>query len=325
MEYTKPHLTYEEQVDKLIERGLGVPDRTAATALLQSVGYYRLSAYVYPFRVPLPEDERTAGHSRSEKLLEGVTLDHVRKVWEFDRKLRLLVLDATEVIEVGLRTHIAYVLGRRDRFGHVAEESLDKKRCAKTAEVNGQPQRAFDMWCSRYNDLRRQASREDFVIHNTKKYSSSPLAIWVAVEFLDFGAALRLYNLLQDSDRNEIARTMGFKSGATLASVLLCCSNTRNKAAHHGRLWNRPPVSKPPKIHDADQLLAGWPSVDRDYMYAPLLLMAYLVRHIDPTSRWPVHAREQLRKFPDVPHLTLKANMGFPEGWEELEIWKRVP
>ena len=113
MEYTKPQLTYEEQVDKLIERGLGVPDRSAATALLQSVGYYRLSAYVYPFRVPLPEDGRTASHTRSEKVLEGVTLDHVWKVWEFDRKLRLLVLDATEVIEAGLRTQIAYVLGRR--------------------------------------------------------------------------------------------------------------------------------------------------------------------------------------------------------------------
>ena len=49
MEYTKPSLTYEEQADVLISRGL-LADRDVLIATLQNVNYYRLSGYLYPFR-----------------------------------------------------------------------------------------------------------------------------------------------------------------------------------------------------------------------------------------------------------------------------------
>lgn len=41
MEYTKPSLTYEEQADLLISRGL-LADRDILIATLQNVNYYRL-------------------------------------------------------------------------------------------------------------------------------------------------------------------------------------------------------------------------------------------------------------------------------------------
>ncbi|WP_409485040.1 Abi family protein [Arsenicicoccus dermatophilus] len=313
MEYTKPHLTYNEQVDRLRERGLAVPDEAAAVRLLRTVGYYRLSAYVYPFRVLLPAGAREKGHTRSEDLVEGASIDHVRDLWEFDRRLRLLVLDGAEVIEVGLRAQLAYVLGRRDTFGHLNEASLDQQRCNKPRTVQGQKRRAFERWLARYEELRQRARLEPFVLYNSQKYGPDKLPVWVAVEFLDFGAAIRLYDLLHDDDRNEIARAMGFKTGATLHPVLLACSNTRNTAAHHGRLWNRPAISTPrAKIYDAGPMLDGWASLKHNYMYAQLLLMAYLTRHIDPTSRWPIHVRERLSKFPELPGIELHTDMGVP-------------
>ena len=69
--YEKSHLTYEDQVELLRSRGLTVPDRTAALRLLRAVGYYRLSAYVYPFRDMLPESaQRVASptHYRAETI-----------------------------------------------------------------------------------------------------------------------------------------------------------------------------------------------------------------------------------------------------------------
>lgn len=326
MKYAKPHLTYSEQVAKLRERGLLIPDQQAAEWLLRAVGYYRLSAYVHPFRVPLPAPEQTPGHTRSERLVTGASIEHVRALWDFDRRLRLLVLDGAEVIEIGLRTQIAYVLGRRDPFGQTNEKSLDQTRCAKLQTVRGERRRAFDMWMSRYRELLARAGREPFVIHHSLKYDESPLPVWAAMELMDFGAAIRLYNLLSNDDRNEIARGMGFRSGATLHPVLLTCSNTRNTAAHHGRLWNRPPISAPPNnIHDAEPSLQSWKDIQHNYMYARLLLMAYLVRHIDPTSRWPLHAREHLLKFPDLPDIDPHRDMGIPMEWRDLPIWKRQP
>ena len=51
MEYSKPWLSVDEQIDHLVERGLFVSDRDGAAHLLRTVGYYRLTGYLYPFRL----------------------------------------------------------------------------------------------------------------------------------------------------------------------------------------------------------------------------------------------------------------------------------
>jgi abortive infection bacteriophage resistance protein len=57
--YDKPHLTYEAQLDRLISRRPTCTDPACCDQLAHDLwGYYRLSAYVYPFRVLLPADER---------------------------------------------------------------------------------------------------------------------------------------------------------------------------------------------------------------------------------------------------------------------------
>ncbi|MGO2029780.1 MAG: hypothetical protein ACTH2A_02395 [Glutamicibacter ardleyensis] len=49
MEYTKKWLPLEEQLDRLMARGLGVEDRDRAIATLEAIGYYRLTGYLYPY------------------------------------------------------------------------------------------------------------------------------------------------------------------------------------------------------------------------------------------------------------------------------------
>ncbi len=49
MEYKNPHLSYSEQAQRMLDRGL-VGTRPDIEQKLASVSYYRLSAYWYPFR-----------------------------------------------------------------------------------------------------------------------------------------------------------------------------------------------------------------------------------------------------------------------------------
>ena len=51
MKYTKPFLSYEDQVDLLESRGLVIRDREFLLEKLTNIGYYRLSAYWYPFKI----------------------------------------------------------------------------------------------------------------------------------------------------------------------------------------------------------------------------------------------------------------------------------
>ena len=96
MRYTKPPLSFEEQADKLIRRGL-VADKKELISRLQHVNYYRLSAYLYPYR-----------NHDDDSYHPDTTLEKVWKHYTFDRQLRLIVMDAIERVEVAVRTQLVY-------------------------------------------------------------------------------------------------------------------------------------------------------------------------------------------------------------------------
>ena len=49
MEFIKPALSLEQQLDLLIDRGLIVNDINRTKRYLEHIGYYRLSAYMIPY------------------------------------------------------------------------------------------------------------------------------------------------------------------------------------------------------------------------------------------------------------------------------------
>lgn len=330
--YCKPHLAYPDQLALLESRGLSCPDRDRALALLTSIGYYRMSAYVYPFRELLPEGERcqvSPVHYRSEKLRADVTMDHVEGLWRFDKQLRLRATDGLETLEVGLRTKIAHVLGRRDPFGHVNISSLDAE-AIRSMSRGSEPTEAFDRWSARYAKLLRDARNEDYVRHHQGKYGETPLPIWVAVELLDFGTLSTLFTFLNRRDQNVIASELGMGPGAgrMLSRWLPALGYVRNMAAHHNRLWNRSMTVKigqfnPLLVDEPLRHLAEHSTLDR--LYRPLAVTAYIVKRLDSGTRWHVNLRDVVRKFPSAPGVSAERDMGFPEGWDELDLWRPSP
>lgn len=93
--YTKPHLTFSEQIQKLKDRGLDIQDDLAAEQALKRIGYYRLTAYLYTFRKLLPHPDQYLS-ARSNEFQDGYSLDHGLALWDFDRRLRHLVLRGIE-------------------------------------------------------------------------------------------------------------------------------------------------------------------------------------------------------------------------------------
>lgn len=329
--YAKPYLTYELQLDHLVERGLACADRRAALGLLRAVGYYRFSAYVYPFREFLPDDHPrdSSVHYRSERIRTDVGIDDVAALWRFDRKLRLSCLDAIETVEIGVRTAVAHVLGRRDPFGHLHVASLDEVACrapSRRTDNTGRPRHAdtFDEWRSKYEALQGGAKNEDYVVHNLAKYGD-PLPIWIAIEFLDLGALTKLFSLLDRRDQNEVADSVGVHGGRLLAAWLRDINYLRNLCAHHSRLWNRtvtyasrkfqPNQVGEPLRHAADH-------EPRTKIYVYIAVLGYLASKIDPNQRWAESSlRTQVRKFPTGRGLSPEQDMGFPVDWADLPLW----
>lgn len=109
MIYDKPWISYEQQLEKLTQRGLTVTDDGKALAYLQRIGYFRLSGYWFPFRERsgecCPLDSSRKGRTDRlalDQFKQGATFQEAVDLYVFDKRLRLLVMDAMERIEIAL-------------------------------------------------------------------------------------------------------------------------------------------------------------------------------------------------------------------------------
>ncbi|MDL1967913.1 MAG: Abi family protein [Deltaproteobacteria bacterium] len=89
--YEKPVLNIDQQLELLINQGLIVKNPKRILHYLCFIGYHRLSGYFRTFQL----------QNISEYIFKkGTAFDSIISLYIFDRKLRLLVMDAVERIEV---------------------------------------------------------------------------------------------------------------------------------------------------------------------------------------------------------------------------------
>lgn len=148
MEFCKPPLNVSDQIALLKKRGMTFADDARAMRVLKNVNYYRLRAYWLPFEAP--EADR---YAEGEHLFKpGTDFDNVVSVYVFDRKLRVLLLEAIERVEIAIRTHWAQVLA--ESYG--AHAYLDPSHFNK--------QHIYDA-CMSSLDEELARSKETFVQH----------------------------------------------------------------------------------------------------------------------------------------------------------------
>lgn len=87
--------TPEDQIDSLRQCGMHIPDREGALHFVRNIGIGLLHEYLPPF-----ED--------GKGFRAGVRFDEVMNLYDFDRKLRLLVMDAAGVVEVSVRAQMLF-------------------------------------------------------------------------------------------------------------------------------------------------------------------------------------------------------------------------
>lgn len=102
---TKKWLSLSDQLELLQERNMFIDDERKALNYLERIGYYRLSGYSYSFR------QFGVDGQRLDNFVEGTKFSDIIDLFVFDKRLRLLALDALERIELAVRVDIAYLLG----------------------------------------------------------------------------------------------------------------------------------------------------------------------------------------------------------------------
>lgn len=303
MEFKKPAITFEQQVDLLISRGMTVEDRTSAIHYLSHINYYRLEAYWLPFEI-----------SRSpHAFAPSTSFNTVLNNYLFDREFRLHLLDAIERIEVSFRTQWAYHISCE--FG--AHGYLENSKGMRKDE------RRF------LNDVKElqdhvQRSDEVFIKHFRDTYDESLPPAWVSCEVMSLGLLSRFYsNLRANQVRRNIAVAYHVDEGF-LEGFLEHITYVRNVCAHHSRLWNRHltkkmplPKGKPAGLKDNIYIDAS--NKTEHKIYNTLVVVQHLMTVISPDSLWAIRLAHLIEKY------SIDANrMGFPQGWQVLPLWQQA-
>ncbi|WLF82988.1 Abi family protein [Moraxella sp. ZY210820] len=300
----KPSTTVHQQLAMLKSRGLIVDDESRALHYLGNIGYYRLSGYFYSFR---QYDLTSKKIQRKDEFMKDSHFNDILQLYLFDKKLRLLAFDALERIEMALRVDIGNALARRSPNAHENIEYLDHKQT--TAHIT---------WLAQYYNLVTRAKNQDFIQHNLSQYGRLP--VWVACEILDFGTLTRLYNLLQPSDKEYIAKKYNSNS-KQFTDWLDSLRFIRNTSAHHSRLWNANITSRIDikksfpnrrKLHHLEN--------HKPFIY--FVLIQHFLNVISPKSTWTTRLIDLIElEFPIVENKAIHLkDFGCTEHFKELLV-----
>lgn len=295
--FNKQSLTIDQQIEFLVNQGLVIQNTEIATHVLSVVGYYRLSGYLLPFKLP--------HHNKSPRQFKPeTTFDQIWQLYQFDQELKLFVIDAIEKIEVAFRASITNeTASELNPFWYV-----DQRYYKDT--------KSYQHLMKNINKIIKDR-QEVFIEHYYNKYKSPTYPpIWMMTETLSFGSCSKLFsNLKQVSHKKKICKM--FKRAPTLMdSWLETLVYVRNLCAHHARLWNRWLVTAPIIPKDVSNHLEMTKS-NRKFI-AVAYIISELLKEVAPKSAWKEKLMGLFEKYESYPGVA----MGFKKDWRSDPFWK---
>ena len=124
MTFAKPPLSVADQVKLLKQRGMEISNDDEATHYLTHINYYRLRAYWLPYEIPNQKGDH--------RFQPGTRFIDIIAIYQFDRTLRLLLLDAIERVEISLRARWANYLSLNDRSGGLQGSNRSRQGAARS-------------------------------------------------------------------------------------------------------------------------------------------------------------------------------------------------
>ena len=316
MDYTKRPLTLRQQIAKLKSRGLLFDDEQLAERYLTNISYYRLRAYTYPFQ------DNTTPDVDHKFVSSDISFSDIIDLYCFDRRLRTLMFNSIEKIEVAVRARMVQIYSEATGNSHwFLEETLYKSLLKN--DRNGNPTTAFALLMK---DIEGEVHRsnEDFIKHYYNKYDNPPMPpAWMTLEVLSLGTLSKLYQLLKKSaEKKAIAKGFGLNDDRVFANWLHAIAVWRNCCAHHSRIWNRRSIINIQLPTNADN-----PFLDRQTLrsihpnkiFTALCCIKYISNIISPDSDLK---RNILAIIGDGGNLLSLEEMGFPKNWKLLGVWK---
>lgn len=287
---------------------MSFPDMGAATDLFSRVSYSRLKYY---WRDLI--DENADGDFE-----EDVSFQTIIDRYSFDHKLRVVLFDAIETIEVALRAKIINHMSKAAGNGlWYLDSSLfedEQRHMDFVLDLKYEFERSTEPFAKNY-----LAEHDDW--DSETKEGDNPDA-WLIIEVASFGTLSKMYKNLKSQlpQRSAIANDFGLYSAKDFSNWIEVISLMRNIVAHHSRLWNR---SLGKKISDPKGKRFPWlngelTELQKKKPYAVACAIAYLCKAVNSQHGFIFALQNLCNEYPEIP----LSKYGFPVRWKTEPIWK---
>jgi len=302
MKYNKIPISIENQIQKLKDRGLKFDNEKKSAHYLSNISYYRLRAYTFPFQ----DNENITDNQPF--IVKDISFEKIIDLYVFDRKLRFLIFDAIEKIEISFRAQIINTFS----ITHGSHWQLDKSL------FNNE-----DIFYKNIESLNTEIERsnETFINHYKTKYTN-PLEppCWMSLEVSSIGLISKMFrNIKKCKEKNAVTMYFGLTDFSILENWMQSFSILRNTCAHHGRIWNRRLLKiKIPNFHKypfiSKQTKAD---IYPNKLYATICCIEYFLKIISPQNTLKDKLKSLLNSCP----MKQEKEMGFPDGWDKDPFW----
>ena len=300
MKYSKTPLTAEQHIGLLKSRGLEIPNEDRAKKYLNNIGYFRLTGYMYHLQ----------NKDGSHQFLDNITFNDIVVHYQFDKKLRAIVLEYLERIEVTLRARLTNCFSINYGFYWFTQYDLYDDK-AIYASINEEIKARFD------------APQERFLKAFKFNYTSERLPPSnMAMEILSLGKLSHLYKGLSNKiEKTTVATEFGLPS-TILSSWFIYLTNVRNICAHHSRLWNRKITADRPTIPTRPKYKFNGTLPDdfNTTMYGVVSMIDKLLSKINAGNTFIV----QISKLIEYHPIVNSELMGFPNDWKINAAWNSL-
>src|SRR6185437_8345820 len=309
MKCDKQAETIDNLIGKLVNQGLAINDLKKAKRYLTNIGFYRLSAYMSIFQ----------SNTTSRRFNKGTSFDDILNLYVFDRKLRLLLLDAIERVEIAIRANIIDILSLKHNNPYFYTDPnvfFNHFSC--------------DKFIAKIRDtLKGSDKRETFIKHY---YSHSQLEnelppSWMMFQLLTFKQLSVFIDSIKHGDAKLLSNQFNLKNTKTFSSWIRSLSDLRNVCAHHSRLWNRifgtiPVIPHldaamiidiPAKISLLENMI---PIKPHRKLYFQIVILWFFLKQINPKSTWVSRLINLLKEY-NIPI----EHMRFPNDWINDKFW----
>jgi abortive infection bacteriophage resistance protein len=202
---------------------------------------------------------------------DNITFQNILNLYKFDKKLRLLIFNEIEKIEVAVRSSIvnnACELFNDPYWITDSKYFMSPDKFQKTLSLI---------------DKELEHSKEDFIIHFRSKYSDTYPPAWILAEILPLGVMTNIYsNLKNKKIKKRISQTFGLQI-APFESWMTIVTLTRNSCCHHARVWNKQNTIQPMIPVRMDQPWIVLPT-DTLRIYFDLCIIAFFLNTIAPNN-----------------------------------------